>query len=88
MNLSNNQIRDISDIIDWKYSNLQILHLNACGIEKIGGLDLPKLEEIQLSDNRIKDITPMVQWKCPQLKNISITDSGIENMGSLDMPSL
>ena len=74
---------------EWKFPNLKLVSIRRCKIDKIGSLDLPSLEEINLSDNdSTKDFCEIDGWKCPNLKKINLSSCRIKKIGSFDLPSL
>ena len=49
IDLSFNKIRDMSIMAGWNCPNLKKIFLRFCGADKIGSLNLPSLESINLS---------------------------------------
>ena len=63
---------------EWKCPKLKIIDILRCGIEKIGNIFLPSLEEINLAFNRVKDFDNINGWKCPNLKELDLESCNIE----------
>ena len=79
--MSANKIKDISSVTHQKFPNLKIAHFSNCQIEKVGSLNLPNLENINLSQNRIKDISFFQKTLAlSQLKSIYVCDCHIESI--------
>ncbi len=55
IDLSKNEINDISPMADWKCPNCKIINFSRCRIAKIEKIDLPSVEIINLSGNYLRD---------------------------------
>ena len=75
LNLSNNEIKDISPLNEMLLPNLEIIDLSRNKIENIepvANLKSKKLKEIFLHHNDIKDISPFKDSKFPELEILRI----------------
>lgn len=75
LNLSYNQIKDISSIKNLETSNLKYLNFNHNNIEDIGvleSLNLTSLIELQLQNNNLKSVSSLLNSEMPSLKLLRI----------------
>ena len=75
LNLSHNQIKDISSLKYLETSNLKYLNLNYNDIEDIEILErinLTSLTELQLQNNNLKSVSPLLNSEMPSLKLLRI----------------
>lgn len=75
LNVSHNQIKDISPIRSMDTSNLEYLIINDNKIENIEvleSLNLSSLKELQLQNNNLKSVSPLLNSEMPVLKLLRI----------------